>query len=47
MPIQPGDVPATFADVADLTRDAGFKPATSIENGIKYFVKWYKDYYKV
>ena len=47
MPIQPGDVPATFADVEDLTRDAGFKPATSIENGIKYFVKWYKDYYKV
>ncbi len=47
MPLQPGDVPATFADVEDLTRDAGFKPATSIENGIKYFVEWYKDYYKV
>jgi UDP-glucuronate 4-epimerase len=45
--IQPGDVPATFADVEDLIRDAGFKPATSIENGIKTFVEWYKDYYKV
>jgi len=47
MPIQPGDVPATFADVEDLTKDVGFKPATSIEKGIKHFVEWYKDYYKV
>jgi UDP-glucuronate 4-epimerase len=47
IPIQPGDVPATFADVEDLIKDAGFKPATSIENGIKSFVEWYKDYYKV
>ncbi|MBI4766803.1 MAG: NAD-dependent epimerase [Deltaproteobacteria bacterium] len=46
MPIQPGDVPATFADVADLTRAVGFKPATSIEDGIQRFVDWYKDYYK-
>ena len=45
LPLQPGDVPATYADVDDLTRDVGFKPATSIEDGIKRFVKWYKDYY--
>ena len=47
MPIQPGDVPATYADVADLTKAVGFKPATSIEDGIQKFVDWYKDYYKV
>lgn len=47
MPMQPGDVPATYADVDDLSRDAGFKPATSIENGIKTFVEWYKKYYRV
>ena len=47
MPIQPGDVPATYADVDDLTKDVGFKPATSIENGIQKFVDWYREYYKV
>ncbi len=46
MPMQPGDVPATEADVDDLVRDVGFKPDTSIEEGIGNFVKWYKDYYK-
>jgi UDP-glucuronate 4-epimerase len=46
MPIQPGDVPATYADVDDLVKDVGFKPATSIEDGIQKFVDWYKDYYK-
>ncbi len=46
MPLQPGDVPATYADVADLTRAVGFKPATSIEEGIQKFVNWYKYYYK-
>ena len=47
MPIQPGDVPATFANVDDLTRDVGFKPSTSIEDGIQKFVDWYRDYYNV
>ncbi len=45
LPIQLGDVPATYADVDDLIKDVGFKPATSIENGIKRFVEWYKDYF--
>ncbi len=45
LPIQAGDVPATYADVDDLTRDVGFKPATSIEEGIRRFVEWYRGYY--
>jgi UDP-glucuronate 4-epimerase len=45
LPIQAGDVPATYADVDDLTRDVGFKPATSIEEGISRFVEWYRGYY--
>lgn len=45
LPIQPGDVPATYADVDDLMKDVGFKPATSIEEGIGRFVEWYKEYY--
>lgn len=44
--LQPGDVPATYADVDDLMRDVGFKPATSIETGIRRFVEWYKEYYR-
>ena len=47
LPLQAGDVPATYADVADLMRDTGFKPATSIETGIARFVEWYRAYYKV
>ena len=47
MPMQPGDVPATFADVDDLMNAVGFKPSTSIEDGISRFVKWYKEYYKI
>jgi UDP-glucuronate 4-epimerase len=47
LPIQPGDVPVTFADVDDLLRDAGFKPETSIEVGVKKFVDWYRGYYHV
>lgn len=47
MAIQPGDVPATYADVDDLTRDVGFKPATPIEVGIRRFVDWYRQYYRV
>jgi UDP-glucuronate 4-epimerase len=45
LPLQPGDVPATYADVADLERDTGFRPATTIEDGIGRFVAWYKTYY--
>ncbi len=44
--IQAGDVPATYADVDDLIQDVGFKPSTSIEEGIRKFVEWYRDYYK-
>jgi UDP-glucuronate 4-epimerase len=47
LPIQPGDVPATFADVDDLVRDAGFKPETPIEAGVARFVEWYRGYYHV
>jgi UDP-glucuronate 4-epimerase len=46
MPLQPGDVPATYADVEDLTRDVGFKPSTPIEVGIPRFVQWYREFYK-
>lgn len=47
LPIQPGDVPATYADVDALVQDVGFKPNTSIELGIERFVKWHRSYYKV
>jgi len=47
LPMQPGDVPATYADVDDLTRDVGFKPATPIEVGIGRFVEWYRAFYQV
>jgi len=47
MPLQPGDVPATYADVDDLMRDVGFRPATPIEEGVQRFITWYRDYYKV
>lgn len=46
MDLQPGDVPATYANVDDLIRDVGFKPSTTIENGISRFIDWYKDYYR-
>jgi UDP-glucuronate 4-epimerase len=46
LPIQAGDVPATYADVDDLEKEAGFKPATSIETGIRKFVEWYREYYR-
>jgi UDP-glucuronate 4-epimerase len=45
MPMQPGDVPETYADIEDLRRDVGFAPATSIEDGLDRFVKWYVEYY--
>lgn len=47
LPIQPGDVPATWADVDALIEDVGFKPATPIEVGVEKFVAWYKNYYNV
>jgi UDP-glucuronate 4-epimerase len=47
LPMQPGDVPETFADVRDLEREIGFRPKTSIEEGIRRFVAWYRDYHKV
>ncbi len=47
LPLQPGDVPATYADVDDLVRDVGFKPSTPIEVGIERFVTWYRSYYRI
>lgn len=47
LPLQAGDVPATFADVTDLMRDTGYKPDTSVEEGVAKFVAWYKEFYKV
>jgi UDP-glucuronate 4-epimerase len=47
LPMQPGDVRATYADVEDLRRDVGFAPTTVLEDGIDCFVKWYASYYEV
>ena len=47
MPIQPGDVESTFADVSGLEKDFSYKPTTSIQDGLKKFVTWYKEYYKI
>ena len=44
VPMQPGDVPVTFADTDPLERDFGFKPATSLRDGLKHFAAWYRDY---
>ncbi len=44
LPMQPGDVPATYADIDDLMQDVGFRPSTPIEEGIKRFVAWYREY---
>ncbi|HPD60234.1 MAG TPA: NAD-dependent epimerase [Thermodesulfobacteriota bacterium] len=46
LPIQPGDVPATFADVESLIKDVDFKPTTPIEEGVKNFVRWYQRYFR-
>lgn len=46
LPMQPGDVPKTYADISDLEQDIKFKPKTDIEEGITNFVNWYRDYYK-
>lgn len=45
-PLQPGDVPSTYADIAELEGATGFKPATSIEHGVRRFVEWYRQYYR-
>jgi UDP-glucuronate 4-epimerase len=44
LPMQPGDVPVTYADVEDLARDIGFRPATSIEDGVARFAQWYREH---
>ena len=46
LPMQPGDVYQTYADVSELERDFGFKPSTSLAEGLDHFAKWYKDFYK-
>ncbi len=47
MPMQPGDVPATEANIDDLIRDVGFKPATTVETGVGHFIDWYRNFYGV
>jgi len=47
LPLQPGDVPATWADVADLEQELGYKPNADIRVGVKRFVEWYKVYFKI
>ena len=47
LPMQPGDVLETYADVDDLMQDVGFRPATSIEDGIRRFVDWYREYHQI
>jgi UDP-glucuronate 4-epimerase len=43
--MQPGDVPITYADIDDLVADVGFRPVTTVEEGIREFMKWYRKYY--
>ena len=45
LPLQPGDVPDTWADCSELAADFGYAPATTVEVGIKRFVEWYREYY--
>jgi UDP-glucuronate 4-epimerase len=47
LPLQPGDVPDTFADVSDLVEQFNYQPATTVKDGIQQFVNWYRNYYKV
>jgi UDP-glucuronate 4-epimerase len=47
LPLQPGDVPDTFANVSNLVKEFNYKPSTTINEGISNFVKWYKDYYQI
>ena len=46
-PIQPGDVTETYADITDAMADFGFKPVTSISDGLPKFIRWYREFYKV
>lgn len=47
LPMQPGDVADTYADIAELTRDTGYSPSTPVEIGVRHFVNWYREFYKV
>ena len=47
MPIQPGDVVATYADVSDLEKDMGYSPSTPVTEGMQRMVAWYRSFYKV
>ena len=47
LPLQPGDVPDTYADASDLVLDVGYKPDTPIEDGVRQFIDWYLDFYQV
>ena len=47
VPMQPGDVPVTYADTSALERDFGFKPSTTLREGLRRFAEWYKEFYKV
>ncbi|NLI81020.1 MAG: NAD-dependent epimerase [Deltaproteobacteria bacterium] len=47
LPMQPGDVPATYADISDLSLDFGFSPKTPVKEGIARFVQWYREYYRI
>lgn len=47
VPMQPGDVPVTYADTAALEADTGFKPSTPLREGLRCFAEWYKEFYKV
>jgi nucleoside-diphosphate-sugar epimerase len=47
VPMQPGDVPVTFADTSALERDFGFKPSTPLREGLRKFARWYKEYYEL
>ena len=47
LPLQPGDVPATWADTSALERDFGYKPSTPIEEGVSKFIEWYRSFYGI
>ena len=47
VPMQPGDVPITYADTSPLERDFGFRPDTPLREGLRRFARWYKEYYKI
>jgi UDP-glucuronate 4-epimerase len=47
LPMQPGDVLSTFANIDDLQRDFGFSPSTTIDEGIERFVAWYRQYHRI